>query len=229
VKVWITRTQPGATRLAAKLRESGYTPLVSPVLGIERLSLEPTRAADSACVCVVLSEHAVWAVGAAATELGYLAIGRNTAKALTDRGFAPVSVPPTEDSSGIILWLESNLPEPPHAPVILYTGVDGTQQVEDHLRKKGVGCRRENAYRRVRLPLDLQIRDVGAIVASSGEALEPIKTHLQNTGLTLDLPLVVPSLRVQVAAKATGFTQVVLAKGASAEAVVQALGEFSRL
>jgi len=228
VKVWITRTEPGASRLADKLRCCGFTALVNPVLGIEKLPLEPTRSTETACVRIVLSEHAVWAVGGVAPELGFLAIGRNTAKALQDRGLAPVSVPPSEDSSGIIHWLESHLPKPAHAPVVLYTGVDGTQQVEDYLRAKGIEYRRENAYRRVRLPLAQAIGDVDVIIASSGEALEPIRTYLQTAGLTLDIPLLVPSRRVLAAAQAAGFSQVILTNGASPEAVLQALGEFNQ-
>jgi uroporphyrinogen-III synthase len=223
MKVWITRSEPGASRLAERLRDSGFVPLVAPVIGIERLRPESTTTMVAAYVCVVLSEHAVPAVGDVTPICGYLAIGRNTADALMDKGFSPVRVPQTEDSVGIIDWLEQNLPERPDAAVVIYSGEGGTQQVESYLRTKAQAFHRVNAYRRIHLPLDRSISDADVIVVSSGAALDAVRAHLGSAGLALSVPLVVPSPRVQAAAEAAGFVRIVLAKGASPEAIVEVL------
>jgi len=57
VKVWITRSQPGADRQAAALRDAGHEVVVAPVIRIEATGSAPP--AGPFDVLVFLSEHAV--------------------------------------------------------------------------------------------------------------------------------------------------------------------------
>ena len=98
MKVWITRSEPGASRLARVLSERGLEPVVAPMVGIEPLDVTPPAAAS---VCVVLSEHAARAAARVRPRLGFVAIGNRTADVLRALVPGTVTVPPRQDSEGI--------------------------------------------------------------------------------------------------------------------------------
>ena len=57
MRVWITRTEPGATRLAAAVEQLGFTALKAPVLRIEPCCAKPPQGPFDFALFV--SEHAV--------------------------------------------------------------------------------------------------------------------------------------------------------------------------
>lgn len=223
MKVWITRSEPGATRLAEALLAQGWTPVVAPVTGIETLPVSPPR---QAVVCVVLSEHAVLPASVVHPKLGFIGIGEQTAVALRAAGCAPVVVPDTHDSEGIIAWLAERRKVLDELPVLILTGEGGTERVERYLRSAGVDCLRLNAYRRVRLEVAVETGDVNAIIIGSGEAVRAVAEHWLSNGGSGDVVVIVPSNRVAQLASEAGFTHVVISAGASPDAVVRSLASL---
>ena len=103
MRVWVTRTEPGASRLAAALRAAGHTVWTRPTLDIEHLAAPPPP--GEFALTVFLSEHAVagafangWAPGPA------MAIGTATAAALRTHGVCPL-LPAAATSEGVIARL----------------------------------------------------------------------------------------------------------------------------
>lgn len=220
MKIWITRSEPGASRLAEVIRRQGWTPLVAPVTGVESLPVSlPRRVA----VCVVLSEHAALPAAGVHAELGFIAIGEQTAAALRAVGCRPVAVPHTHDSDGVIAWLAGRREHLDELPVLILTGEGGTERVEGYLRAEGVQCLRSNVYRRVQLAVGVDTAGVSAIVIASGEAVRPVAEHWRTGPGNADVVVIVPSTRVATLAREAGFARVVVATGASPAAVVHAL------
>lgn len=220
MKIWITRSEPGASRLAEAIRGQGWTPVVAPVIGVESLPVSlPPRTA----VCVVLSEHAVTAAAAVHAELGFIAIGEQTAAALRAVGCRPVAVPRSQDSEGVIAWLDGRREHLVGHPVLILTGEGGTERVEQYLREEGIQCLRSNVYRRVQLAVGVDTTGVSAIVIASGEAVGPVAEHWRTGQGNADVVVIVPSTRVAALAREAGFARVVVATGASPDAVVRAL------
>ena len=98
MRVWVTRSEPGASRLAAALRQAGHAPWTAPTLDIERL--DAPLPAGLFTLTAFLSEHAVtaafangWAPGpavaiGAATGADAQALGERAAAALLALGGA---------------------------------------------------------------------------------------------------------------------------------------------
>lgn len=224
MRVWITRSEPGASRLAAILKEHGYDPVVAPVTGIERLQV-PREV--TASLCVVLSEHAAWAAEYVESGHGFLAIGTQTAEALSAAGHGQVEVPEVQNSAGLVRMLQDLLPRVSGGLVVVLTGEGGTGQVQQFLEDAGVGRLRIDAYRRTRLSVTRSVTGVRAIVISSGEALASVKDLLVATGGSMDTPLLVPSARVEDLARKSGFSKIHVTDGASPDAVIAGLSLLS--
>ncbi|MEM1434434.1 MAG: uroporphyrinogen-III synthase [Pseudomonadota bacterium] len=231
--VWVTRTEPGATRLTASLHEAGYPVWKAPVLTIEPI---PRRAIPQRIdLAIVVSEQAVrhaperlWS----RCERVF-AIGPRTAAALALRGVRAF-VPKEATSEGLLRgplaggsWQGMR--------VCLVTGVDGRTLLQEELAAAGARVTRLECYRRVpvtdlaELPVnrltDTQAAEpgkIGAVVCSSGAGLEAVAALMP---AALALPVLVPSGRVAEQASALGFTQVLECSGAADDAVLETMDE----
>src|SRR6056297_2842229 len=105
MKVWITRSQPGADRQAAALRDAGHDVVVAPVIRIEATGSPPP--AGPFDELVFLSEHAVRAglppLRAAAwfIDARAFAVGARTAAVLADAGVR-AATPEEPTSEGLL-------------------------------------------------------------------------------------------------------------------------------
>ena len=91
MRVWVTRTQPGADATAARLRDLGHDPIVSPVLAVRRLPVETGLSAVGALAFT--SANAVDAFADAAKgarSLPVFTVGDATAAAARRAGFTDV-------------------------------------------------------------------------------------------------------------------------------------------
>ncbi|MCP5181454.1 MAG: uroporphyrinogen-III synthase [Pseudomonadales bacterium] len=220
MKIWITRSQPGASRLADAVRLAGYDPLVAPVIGIELLSVAvPERAR----LVIVLSGHAAALTRSIKSQLGFLAIGRKTADRVRAFSGQEVMVPETSDSEGVVAWLRGRLQALVGGQVVILAGEAGRETVLDWLRAQGMDALKIAAYRRRPMPVDVRLSDVGAVVLGSGDAVDPVRSAWVAAGGRHDVPMLVPSGRVANLARAAGFTQVVVCSGAGDDAVIEAL------
>jgi uroporphyrinogen-III synthase len=147
-RVWVTRSQPGADRQAAELRDAGFEVVSAPVLTIERLPAEaPEGPFDHV---IFLSEQAVRHCGTLERCKGATvhAVGESTARALRERG-VPARVPERADSEGIL----EGLGRPAGARILLVAGVDGRKVLRDAFLKAGAEVVEHLCYRRVGVPV----------------------------------------------------------------------------
>lgn len=224
MRVWVTRSQPGAGRMAAALTQAGHAPVVGPVFSIEQLTVEVEGATS---VCVVLSGHAVSAARSLRPSLGFLAIGRATARALADATGFPVAIPESADSEGVVRWLQEHLVELKTAPVLILTGVGGREVIEAFLDSAAVAYRRVEVYRRQPRRLREIPFDIDAIEIASLDALNEVAQKWAAGHGSLDIPLLVVSTRLADAARSLGFRRVTVCAGPEPNAVVEALNSES--
>lgn len=217
MRVWLTRTEPGATRQAVALATRGFEVLKAPVLGIEPLSSPPPDGHFD--VSVFVSEHAV----SGATANGWtggpaLAIGTATARALAAMGVGP-SWPIQANAQGVVDLLAPN----PPARTLVVKGTGGRSTLQDWLRGRERTVAEWDVYRRVRLHVAVADEVIDSIVASSADGLRVVEQLWFAERRDARVPLLVPSERVADLATAMGFEQVVVTAGAGTDAVVAAL------
>lgn len=90
MRVWITRTRPGAEATAARLKALGIDGLVDPVLEVRAIAGEIDTAGFDALAFTSLNGVAAFVAGSEARDLPAFAVGEATAEALRAAGFAKV-------------------------------------------------------------------------------------------------------------------------------------------
>ena len=229
--LWLTRSQPGAQRLARQLADARFGSWVGPVLAIQRTHSAPTPAAwplVSSELVVVLSEHAVlhgqalpWQ-GWVAAGVQVLAIGDRTATALAQRGVL-AQAPQHSSSEGLLAEL---LPQSlvRKRRVLLLAGHQGRDSLAQELRARGAMVIELPLYRRVPVTdLSLPESAIGALVVSSGDGMAAVDRLWRTAGRAPTLPVFVPSDRVLALAKGFGWLNAYNCEGASPNRVVATL------
>ena len=217
MRVWLARTEPGATRQAATLAAQGFEVLKAPVLGIEPLPGTPPE--GSFDVVVFVSEHAVSCAAANGWPDGpALPIGTAAARALEEQGVEP-SWPAQANAQGVVDILA---PSPPDRTLVV-KGQGGRTTLQDWLRARQRTAVEWDVYRRVPLHPRISGERVDAIVASSGDGLRFVEQLWFADRRDSRVPLLVPSERVADLAQAMGFERVVATASAGSSAVVDAL------
>lgn len=223
MRVWVTRTEPVASRLGARLVDAGFEAWVRPVLDIEPIAAPPP--AGQFALTVFLSGHAVECAlrnGWASTPA--LAIGKSTRRALVRHGIK-ARTPELSSSEGIISALADDPPE----SVMIAAGEGGRGVLERWLEERGIPAVKWCLYRRVALsgPLDPE-EAIDAIVGSSVAALRVVADMWFASSRSANVAMLVPSERVAESARDLGFARVVVTDGAGDEAVVVALDRIER-
>lgn len=90
MRVWVTRTQPGADRTAARLRALGHEPVVVPLLRVRRLPWTPDLAGVAALAFTSINGVAAYADTTEDRSRPVFAVGDATAAAARDAGFPQV-------------------------------------------------------------------------------------------------------------------------------------------
>lgn len=228
VKVWITRSQPGADRQAAALRDAGHDVVVAPVIRIEATGSPPP--AGPFDELVFLSEHAVrsglpllraapWFIDARA-----FAVGARTASVLGDAGVRAAT--PEEPTSEGLLALPAFADLHGHR-VLLVRGVGGRELLERTLAERGARVARFDCYRRTPVRrLDPRVLGCQAIIAASGEGLRQVAGLWREAGGAADVPVLVPSARVAELGVAVGLPSIHDCAGADTEAWLRGLARL---
>ena len=217
MRVWLTRTEPGASRDAVALSRHGFDVFKASVVGIEPLRVPlPTGTFDLA---VFVSEHAVrCAVANGWHGHPCIAIGNAAATALRDRDVEP-SWPTEANIRGVVNAIASALP----MRTLLVKGAGGTDMLQRWLRSRGREVVEWDVYRRLPLRPTLDGERIDAILAASGDGLRAIGQLWFADGRDAGVPLLVPSARVADVASTLGFDNVAVTPGAGSAAVVDAL------
>ena len=221
MRVWITRTQPGADRLAKVLAQRGWRVFTEPVLRIEGApSPAPTGRFDWV---LFVSEHAV----AEAVNNGCLqaswrdcpsaAIGSAAHNLLRCHGFVPGMAPATSSAE-----VMQRLRHPPERTLIV-KGEGGSEALQRWLRAAGGEVVEWNVYRRRPLAPAIAGEAIDAIAIGSGEGLQVVGRLWFGARRDATVPLLVPSRRVHDLAARLGFRNVVVTLGANPDVVAEAL------
>ena len=244
-RVLLTRPAEESATLAATLSEAGIFSSSLPLLDIEPLPITPERQAvlrdvGRYCAVIVVSKPAarlaLQQLDQAWPHLRWFSVGAATAQVLADRGL-DVHYPQTGDDSEALLQLPA-LREAiarPDARVLILRGEGGRELLAERLREQGASVDYLELYRRFLPAYDsgvltqrIQLERLNGLVVSSGQGL----LHLQALAgpdwpQVARLPLFVPSPRVYEMARAAGAEKVVDCRGASAAALLVALGSFA--
>lgn len=245
MRVWVTRPLRQAEATSQLLREQGVAVWCQPVMEICPLpELGPEQRnqvmnVDLYSIAIFISQNAVH-YGCALIDqfwpqvpvgLNFFAVGKATARALSNQGLlaqAPVSV---LDSEGLLAL--PALQQVAQQRVIIFKGQGGRNTLAKTLAERGARVDNCELYSRQHcqkaVPA-LQASDFGLqgsdrILAYSGASVELIHKTLQAAGRTEVLlrPVVVPGERVANIAQRLGFERVVTAQNATDQAMLAAL------
>lgn len=230
MRVWITRSQPGADRQAAALRADGHHALVAPVIRISPLAGPPP--AGPWTDLVFLSEHAVRfgvpglrAAGVDPALLAVFAVGSSTAARLAELGIS-ATVPRLASSEGLLALPE--FVDPRRHSVLIVAGKGGRDVLARELRHRGARTGTFAVYQREPIDhVDEDLTGVEAIVVGSGDGIEIMARLWFATHGRSDVPVFVPSRRVADLAGKLGFSRVYTCAGASADALLDGLRAFT--
>ena len=244
-RVLLTRPAEESAALAATLSEAGIFSSSLPLLDIEPIPVTPEQQAilrdlGRYCAVIVVSKPAarlaLQQLDQAWPHLRWFSVGAATAQVLADHGL-DVQYPQTGDDSEALLQLPA-LREAiarPDARVLILRGEGGRELLAERLREQGASVDYLELYRRFLPAYDtdvltqrIQLERLNGLVVSSGQGF----LHLQALAgpdwpQVAQLPLFVPSPRVYEMARAAGAEKVVDCRGASAAALLVALGSFA--
>ncbi len=209
-KVWISRSQPGASALARKLAASKISVLQKPVLTISPINCPYPQARPKLVIC--LSGHAarIYRESSASfpnKTIKHIAIGRETASILRSR-FSSTIVPFDERSEGIIGLKE--IQEVSAGEIVwLLTGRQGRGVIESVLENRGCKLYRLALYEQVRKEVEgIDPEKISCVVVGSVVGMQHVEEFWKKCKGALSVPVIAPSLRIKKEAENLGFTEV---------------------
>jgi len=221
VRLWLTRTRPGADRQAAELRSAGYAVLVAPVIEIRPRAVD-AGALPAPQLAIFVSVHAVAAAAGllpALTDAELFAVGEETARALAGHGLE-ARVPELATSEGLLALPELAEQAVARRTIWLVAGHGGRDLLAATLHDRGARVERVYVYeRRAVAPSGVDPAAVDVIVAGSGNGLVLAWEHWRGLGGPASVPLLVPSARVAEQARRLGATRVIDCDGADLSAL----------
>ncbi|MGF6093441.1 uroporphyrinogen-III synthase [Pseudomonas sp. 18175] len=240
-RVLLTRPAEESAALAAALSDAGIFSSSLPLLDTEPLPITPEQQAvfhdlGRYCAVIVVSKPAarlaVQQLEQAWPQLPWFSVGAATAQVLADHGLS-VHYPPTGDDSEALLQLPAlrEAIAQPAARVLILRGEGGRELLAERLREQGASVDYLELYRRFLPAYDvgvlaqrIQLERLNGLVVSSGQGFLNLQALAgADWPQVAQLPLFVPSARVQEMARAAGAEKVVDCRGASAAALLVAL------
>lgn len=246
--VLVTRPEPQAQHLLKELGRLGANAMALPAIAIKEVALSP---ADKQKIINLDSYAAIFVVSTNAANLGmqwidrywpqlpvhttWYAVGGATAKALAAFGIA-AQVSDSGVDSEALLALPS-LQHPDAQRVLILKGIGGREFLAQTLQKRGATVESLCLYQREKVTYgqteilallgehrpDIILVTSVAILESLDELLSPCYENLKSVNL------VVASDRIAQAAKRLGYHNLVMATGASDEAIIAAFSESGNL
>ena len=221
-RIWITRTEPGASRLASKLRESCFDPVTKPVFEILPVhSTKPTQETD---LWVFVSGHAVSHVSKRKWDRTKptIAVGPTTAAQLESMKIHPL-VPSRHSSDGIYDLIRSRFAV--GLRVTIVAGRDGRKDLRRWLSNDGYLCHEWIVYERKPTKVQIQTSLLDAIIIASGAAISEVRQQFTDTSC-VSIPLIVPSPRDAELARSMQFRTILVATGVTDTAIVSTLEHY---
>lgn len=221
MRIWVTRSQPGAARQGGELRAQGYQVVVEPVLEVVPIQVpEPEGPYQRV---LFLSEHAVRCGG----TLGYcagaevFAVGARTAAVLAEHDIQ-ARTPDQASSEGVLAMLEN---EPLGGErMLIVAGEDGRKLLRDALQRKGARVCEYLCYRRQARAVDVRrVASVDAVLVGSQDGFRHAARLWFDGGGSNELLVIAASERVASLGEGLGFCNVRVAEGAATTDWIRAL------
>jgi len=240
-RILITRSQPGAARLAEALEREGFLTLQCPVLEIRPLNPDGARAVvarlDQFDLAIFVSGHAVVFGMQLIDEqwrerprgLTWVAVGSATAAALGRHGVTAV-VPEDESSEGILGLVQTR--QVVGRRVLIVAGRGGRTELAAVLAQRGAQVERLELYTREAIAPDrtaLRADGIAAVVVASADGGRAFAALWRSVRGNFAVPVIAPSARVAKVLRELGFTSVVESNGARADAVLDAVRKVVRV
>ncbi len=226
--IWVTRSEPGASRLARALEMRGHSTWLRPVLGVTPLSVDTPQ--EPAQLVITLSGHAAREAIAqghleASAAAVHVAIGEMTARELEAAG-ASVRIPAEATSEGILGMAEIAALDTA-ATVWLWAGRGGRDLLERELGKTANVVKFE-LYLRHPLPLDdVPQSRISAVIVSSIEGLQAAHEAWRGAGGGYNVAIIAVSSRIAARARELGYTRIFDSDGADTQSVCQAVDRYA--
>jgi uroporphyrinogen-III synthase len=237
--VVVTRPVGTAASLARRVRAAGGVPVLLPGLALRAIVDADTRTAlRTALAAELLLFTSPAAVRFAARLLPLhttgqvLAVGQGTARALRRHGVPAPLVPQRADSEGLLA--HPALARIAGRRVALICAPGGRGVLRRELAQRGARLDEVHVYRREPARLDRRhfaavshLPAASCVLLSSAEALDNLCRQLPPSALTrwLAITAVVSSERLAAAARAAGFTRIVVADSALASDLLAAAAQ----
>lgn len=241
----VLTTRPAAMQgaLTSALKKRGFTPIPLPLLEIipEELENPSTPGLQSKLLDLDLYQHViVVSRNAASIAIDLLdqlwpqlpigvqwhAIGKGTAEELASY---EIHANTNEGLDSEALLTLPAFAQPSGERILIFKGVGGRTLLEETLVERGAKVETISLYQR-QMPeyTDAELSECfkqapGAILISSGEALEHLAKLADEWGMFADTPIFVPSQRVADLGNTLGFTDITVAEGADDSAMIAAL------
>lgn len=244
--VAVTRPPAQAESTCAALEAAGAEVIRFPVMDIVPVTSSPQLDALAACVptfdvAVFISANAVryglqWLqpLGGLPAGCSVAAVGRATARALTDAGVS-VHIAPAAGFNSEALLAHPALQQLQDRQVVLFRGVGGRELLADSMRARGAKVHYAEVYRREPAPTDIRVlarhwqqQRLHLIVVTSGDGLQFL---LQRAGSDhrqqlLATPLAVIGERMLQQARTMGFQSDIIVTEPGEQALVAALQDW---
>ncbi len=219
--VWVTRTEPGCSRLAKTLEAAGYRALAAPVIHIEATDATPPP--GSYQHVFFLSEQAVRFVAdlSFCGDAAVHAVGRQTAKQLAAAGLEADVAEPASSEGLIKLSQPLALAD---AQCLIVAGEGGRKTLRDYLSTVAAGVTEYLCYRRTeRLVPAGSLRDVSHILVASQDGFRAMARLWCENGGDADVKVIAASDRIAALGPELGFNNLQVAAGAADADFIAAL------
>ena len=138
MRVWITRTEPGAFETAERIREAGFTPVVAPLLVVEPVEVAPLLPGTAVAFTSPNGPRHF----RGATSGTAWCVGKRTAEAAHEAGFMDVRTGPGDVEGLTRLVLAEG-----GDPLVHWAGAHVRGRLAETLREAGRDASRVTAYR----------------------------------------------------------------------------------
>ena len=219
-RIWITRTEPGASKLAKNLRSADICPIVTPL--VEICAIDSPIPEPMFDLAVFLSQHAVR--HGSVTRLRtrrYLAIGTGTHSALEAMDIQS-EIAGFPSSEGLLKTINATTSK--GSSILVVCGADGRSMLASRLKTLDFPVHVWHVYRRIR---SSRLRNIYAscetVELSSLTALKHF-SRLTRTVPREDkfaIRMFVPSQRIGKQARLLGYANVFVARDASPRSIAQ--------
>lgn len=239
--ILVTRASHQAEPLCNLIKAHGGRVVFFPVVEIQ--PLQSTVLISSICnsdIIIFISPNAVHCGLAALNKHSQLsgkkiaAVGKATARALKAEGIV-VDIMPLGESDSEALLAHPGLQQVMGKTVVIVRGVGGRPLLGDTLLKRGAQLSYAEVYQRRcptadSTPLLNQWSKIQVVTSTSINMLNNLILLMGEKGLPLlkRTPLLVISSRMLQSAKALGFQQIILANGASDQAILATLCQWKQ-